>query len=127
MLAHIAKQAMVAIATLIPGATYTSGSYTFTWTQLNTALTAAGVTNVTAIDSVERLFFALLALINAKQVNGTLTQYTSGCEISQQGSTLGSVWEYPQGSFVGCDLAQFLMSFRLTSGASIAGNNVVSM
>ena len=124
MLVHTAKQAMVALATFIPSATYSAGTMTVTWAQINSALTAAGVTTVTATDSVERLIFALLSLLAAKQVNGTLSQPTCGCEVSQQGITNNSVWETTTNTFTTSDIASILTSFRLTSSAAAVGNNV---
>ena len=118
---------MVLISNFITGATYSAGSMTLTWTQINTQLTALGVTNVTATDSVERLIWALLAILAGKQTAGTLSQPTIGCEVSQMGITNGSVWETATNTFTTTDVLSILASFRLTSTVSAQGNSVAAV
>lgn len=78
-------------ATFLPSATYNAGSLTFTVTHINTALTAAGLNNITASDSVEVIMTALLQLMWAKCQSGAITEYNCGVQISNSQLSVGSV------------------------------------
>lgn len=125
---HLAKHiSMVAIATFVPGASYATNTFTLPWASINTVLTGMGYTSVGAADSTERLLWALLTVLAGKQVAGTLSQPTCGCEVSQQGSTYNSVWETQVGTFTASDVLTILATFRLTSNTQAIGNNVANV
>ena len=114
-------------ATFIPSATYTSGTFSISWTNLNAAIVAAGGTSITAADSVERLLYALLQLVQLKQVNGTITDINSGVKISNAGITQSSAWETSNATFTTCDIQSLVAAFRLTNSTLQAGGNVASV
>jgi hypothetical protein len=78
---------MVAIATMIPGATYASSTFTIPWS----AIAAITTVDATASDSFEKLVHALLMALFEKQNAGTVTQVTCGAEISSVSQSVGVV------------------------------------
>ena len=115
------------ISTLVPGATYATSTFSIPWASLNSAVTAAGGSSTTAADSVERLLYNLLLLIQLKQVQGTITAPLLGMEVSAAGITQNSQWETTTNTFTACDIASLLASFRLTGTTTQAGGNVASV
>ena len=114
-------------ATFIPSATYASGAFTLSWTNINAALVAAGGTAITASDSVERLLFALLQLLQLKQANGTVTDILSGVKVANAGITQSSSWETSTATFTTCDIQSLVAAFRLTGSTLQPGGNVASV
>lgn len=115
------------LSTLIPSTTYSSGTYSLSWTNINSALTAAGGSTISAGDSAERLIYALLQLIQLRQNNGTLTDPLIGMKVSNSGITQSSSWETSTANYTTCDIQSMVAAFRLTNSTLQAGANVASV
>ena len=116
------------MSTLVPSVTYASGAYSgFNWTNINAALTAAGGTSITAADSVERVIYALLQLIQLKQNAGSVTSITSGLLVGAAGITQNVDWETSNANFTRSDVQTIQAAFRLTNSTLQAGGNVASV
>lgn len=116
--------AMVLTATLIPGASYASGTFTIPWTALNTILPAS----ITAADNIEKLIYALLQVVYTKQTAATPTvsQSTLACEISAKQNSL-STWEFPANTFSQVYLTAFLVSLPFTVNPGVEnGSNILA-
>jgi hypothetical protein len=83
------------IGTLIPGATYSSGTFSIPISSLNSILSSDWT--VTG-DSAERLYFALLECLRIKCLAGTVTQPLLGMEIGQRAVSDGII-ETASGTF----------------------------
>ena len=110
------------IASLIPGASYSAGVYSLPTTAL---ATASGLT-ITASDSVEKLYYALLQILNVKGVAGTLTQVNAGVEASSRSSTT-SVWETSANTFVSKPIVTFLATVAFDTGGTVESGNSVTV
>ena len=110
------------IASLVPGASYTSGTFTI---PLSALTTSSGLT-ITASDSVEKLVYALLQTMSVKAIAGTLTQVNAGVEVSSRSST-SSVWETSTNNFAPITLVSFLTSlaFNTGQGAELSSNQTI--
>jgi uncharacterized protein (DUF2384 family) len=107
------------VSTLIPGASYSSGSFTIPFSAINAILT----TPITAEDSVEKLLFGLLEVVYTRQRDGFVTQPTLSLEISNRAAQQ-SVWEETTGVFSNADLLSHLVSFNFDTGPTFSGNNI---
>lgn len=110
------------IATLIPGATYSSSSFTIPWSALNSILT----TSVTAADDSAKLMYALAQVLYLKQQAGTVLQTNLAAEVAAKSVTTG-VWETSTNNFTSKYLVNHLLSFPLDSITSEAGNSITSI
>jgi hypothetical protein len=107
------------IATLIPGASYSSGSFSIPFTAINAILT----TPITSEDSVEKLLFGLLEVVFFRQKDGFITQPTLSLEISNRAAQQG-LWEETPGIFSNADILSHLVSFNFDTGPTFSGNNI---
>jgi hypothetical protein len=107
------------IATLLPGATYSSSSFTIPFTAINSILT----TQITAEDSFEKLLFGLLEVVYQRQKDGFITQPTLSLEISNRAAQQG-VWEETSGVFSNADLLSHLVTFDMDASPTFSGNNL---
>jgi hypothetical protein len=71
---------MVAVATLLPGCSYASGTFTVPVSALNAAL----INDMTASDSAEKLIYGLLESLQELQTVGTLSQRSAAVDISNK-------------------------------------------
>lgn len=78
---------MVAIASMIPGASYAAGTFSIPWS----AITAITTSDTAAVDSYERLLHALIMVLFEKQTAGTATQVNCGAEVSSVSESVGVV------------------------------------
>jgi hypothetical protein len=107
------------IATRIPGASYSSGSFVIPFSAMNALLT----TTMTSENSVEKLLFGLLEVIYQRQRDGFITQPTLSMEISNRASQ-ETTWEETTGVFSNAQLLSHLVSFNMDSAASFNGDNI---
>jgi hypothetical protein len=107
------------ISTLLPGASYSSGSFVIPFSAINAILT----TPITSEDSFEKLLFGLLEVVYARQKDGFVTQPTLSLEISNRAAQQ-SVWEEITGVFSNADILSHLVSFNLDTGPTFSGNNI---
>ena len=112
---------MVAIATVIPGASYASGTFSIPWTALNAILS----NDVTAVDNFEKLLYALLQCVNEKQILGSVTQPTLACEVANKAVQTGQ-WEYPANTFSDVTLVNFLAAFNFSTSLLENGTNIAT-
>ena len=107
---------MVAIATLLPGCSYASGTFTVPVSALD----------MTASDSAEKLIYGLLESLQELQTVGTLSQRSAAVEISNK-SVQSSVWEKTLNVFSNVTLISYLVSFAFDSGPSFENANGLSV
>lgn len=88
---------------------------------------AAGGSALTASDSVEKLLFALLQLIQLKQANGTMTDVNAACKVASAGITQSTQWETSTNIFTTVDVQSLVAAFRLTNSTLQPGSNVASV
>jgi hypothetical protein len=113
---------MVAIATLLPGCSYASGTFTVPVSALNAAL----INDMTASDSAEKLIYGLLESLQELQTVGTLSQRSAAVEISNK-SVQSSVWEKTLNVFSNVTLISYLVSFAFDTGPSLENANGLSV
>ena len=107
---------MAPISSIVPGITYSAGSYTIPDSALNTAL----LKGFSGDGSLERLVYALIQIIYEKNQAGSLTAYQAAVEVSNKVNQ-DSVWEKTQNVFTGAKLVSMLVSFcTATSGTGAA-------
>jgi hypothetical protein len=100
------SEQMAPIATIIPGVTYSAGSYTIPDSALNTNL----LKGFTGNGSLERLVYALIQIIYEKNQSGSLSAYQAAVEVSNKVQQ-SSVWEKSQNVFTNATLVSMLVSF----------------
>lgn len=105
---------MVAIATLLPGCSYSSGTFSIPVSALNSVLS----TDMTASDSAEKLIYGLLECLQEKQLAGTLSQRGAAVEVANK-SVTSSVWEKTLNTFSNITLVNYLVSFAFDTGPSL--------
>jgi len=107
---------LMPIATLIPGASYSSGTYTIPISALNTALTNDWTSSS---DDASRLIYCLLQILEDAGTAGTVTQQNCSCEVSSS-SVASSTWESTTDTYVDVTLRSKIVSFAfdetITSG-----------
>jgi hypothetical protein len=104
---------MVLVASMIPGASYTSATFTIPWS----ALTALTTVDATPIDSFERLLHTLLTIVHEKCTANTITQVSCGVEVASKSLSVGT-WEGPTAnSFADILVDSFLVCF--SAGSSL--------
>jgi hypothetical protein len=103
---------MAPIATIIPGITYSAGTYTISDATLNTNL----LKGFTGDGSLEKLHYALTQIIYEKNQAGSLSAYQAAIEVSNK-VTQTSVWERTQNVFSTYTIISMLVSYCVsTSG-----------
>jgi hypothetical protein len=107
------------VSTLIPNSSYSSGTFSISFTAINSILT----TPITAEDSVEKLYFGLLELLFERQKTGFVTQPLLSMEISNRAAQSG-VFEETTGVFSNAELLSHLITFNFDSGPTFSGNNL---
>lgn len=113
---------MVAIATLIPGASYSSGTFSIPVSAMNNILS----TDMTASDSAEKLIYGLLECCQEKQLLGSLTQRGAAVEVANK-SVTSSVWEKSLNVFSNVTLVNFLVSLSFDTGPSLESGDGLSV
>ncbi len=101
---------MAPIASIIPGASYSLGTFSIPVS----ALTTASGLSIPSADRFEYLLYGLLASLKTKQDGGTVSQVTCAAEISAR-SVSNSVWETSLNTFSDVYLVNFLASFPFTT------------
>lgn len=112
---------MTVIATVFPGATYSSstGAFTIPYTALNASLTNA----MTPEDSAEKLVYGMLQTVFEKQLSGEIDQTNLSFETTRS-SSYGS-WEVTRSSFSGnLPLVNFLTTFVFSTVPVEDGDNI---
>ena len=102
------------ISQLIPGCTFSSGTYTIPVSALNAYLTTAMSSTV---DSGAALIYALLEVLNQQTQSGVLVNSGAAVSIDAKNSTK-SVYETTPNTFTSVSLVSYLTSFPFTSGGS---------
>lgn len=113
---------MVAIGTLIPGCTYSSGTFSIPVSALNNVLS----TDMTASDSAEKLIYGLLECLQEKQLLGSLTQRGAAVEVANK-SCSSSVWEKSLNVFSNVTQIAYLVAFAFDSGPSLESGDGLSV
>jgi len=110
------------IATFLPGATYSSSTFTIPWSALNAVL----ATDITAADDSAKLLYALAQCLYEKQQAGTVLQTNLACEVANKSVTAG-VWETSTNNFTTKYLVNHLLSTSFESVGAEPGANITSI
>ena len=112
---------MAPIASVIPGASYASGTFTIPVSALNNLLSS----QFTASDSLEKLTYALLEIVHQGQIAGTVTQRNLAFEVSSKSAST-SVWEKILNTFSNVHIVSYLTTFSLDVGPSLENANNIT-
>ena len=96
-----------AIETLIPGCSYSSGTFSIPISALNTALTNDWTT---AANDAGRLIYCLLQILEDEMEAGNVTQINCSAEVSSS-SVASSTWLTSTDTYTDCTLRSKIVSF----------------
>lgn len=102
------------LSQIIPGATYSSGTWSISASALNAILTSPISTTV---DNGAAFIYAILEVLYQQQQSGQLQNYMAAVSIDAKQSSK-SVYETAQNTFTNVSLVSYLTSFPFTTGGS---------